>query len=63
MTHDQLMDVIRHTGFEFPEEPAPTDHYPAASAALAPAEHLTQVRPTPELLQNTTFSCGSSEAW
>ncbi|MFG2630776.1 DUF6461 domain-containing protein [Streptomyces sp. NPDC048473] len=41
----------------------PLDDYPAASAALALAEHLTQVRLTPELLQNTTFSCGSSEIW
>ncbi|WP_330481426.1 DUF6461 domain-containing protein [Streptomyces sp. NBC_00724] len=62
-TPDELLDVIRHTGFEFPDEPAPTDDYPAASAALALAEHLTQVRLTPELLQNTTFSCGSSETW
>lgn len=60
-TADEHLDVIRHTGFEFPEEPAPTDDYSAASATLALADHLTQVRLTPELLQNTTFSCGSSE--
>lgn len=58
---DEFLDVICHTGFESPEEPAPIDQHLAASAARVLAEHLTQVRLMPELLQTMTPSCGSSE--
>ncbi|WP_405670357.1 DUF6461 domain-containing protein [Streptomyces sp. NBC_00055] len=55
-TPDELPDLIHHPGFEIPEEPRPTDDHPPAAVALARAEHLTRVRLTPELPQNTTCS-------
>ncbi|MGW3326180.1 DUF6461 domain-containing protein [Streptomyces virginiae] len=64
---DDLLDVIRRLGFTFPEEPTETDDdlaVPAAFAlalALALAEHLTGIRVTPALLQDTTLICGTTE--
>ncbi|WSG86727.1 DUF6461 domain-containing protein (plasmid) [Streptomyces sp. NBC_01727] len=60
-TPDKYLDAICHTGFESPEEPAPIDHHPAASAARVLAEHLAPVRLMPELFRTITLSCGSSE--
>ncbi|WP_405683624.1 DUF6461 domain-containing protein [Streptomyces sp. NBC_01387] len=61
---DDLLDVIRHLGFEFPEEPTTTDDLDtdrAVPAAFALTEHLTHLRLTPTHLQDTAFICGSAE--
>ncbi|WP_330289861.1 DUF6461 domain-containing protein [Streptomyces sp. NBC_00576] len=61
---DELLDVIRRLGFEFPEEPTTTDDLDtdrAIPAAFALAEHLTQIRLMPAHLQDTVFVCGSAE--
>ncbi|MGW1801661.1 DUF6461 domain-containing protein [Streptomyces sp. NPDC001984] len=61
---DELLDVIRRLGFEFPEEPTTTDDLDtdlAIPAAFALAEHLSQVRLTPAHLQDSAFICGSAE--
>ncbi|MFD3776351.1 DUF6461 domain-containing protein [Streptomyces sp. NPDC058612] len=56
-----LVDVIRRLGFAFSEEPTETDDNLAVPAAFALAEHLTGIRITPALLQDTTFICGTAE--
>ncbi|WP_432144760.1 DUF6461 domain-containing protein [Streptomyces sp. bgisy084] len=48
-------------GFQFWEETSNTAQDLSAPAAFALAEHLTGVRSTPELLQKTTFTCGSAK--
>ncbi|MFF0746660.1 DUF6461 domain-containing protein [Streptomyces sp. NPDC004111] len=58
---DDLLEVIRHLGFVFPEEPSDTDDDLAVPAAFALAEHLTGLRITPALLRDTTFICGTAE--
>ncbi|MFE3826814.1 DUF6461 domain-containing protein [Streptomyces sp. NPDC059092] len=58
---DELLEPMRHLGFQFWEETSDTAENLAAEAAFAPAEHLTGVRVTPELLQETTFTCGSAK--
>ncbi|MFI9629134.1 DUF6461 domain-containing protein [Streptomyces sp. NPDC052042] len=58
---DDLLKVIRHLGFTFPEEPAATDDDLAVPAAFALAERLTDIRVTPALLRDTTFICGTAE--
>ncbi|MFE0580551.1 DUF6461 domain-containing protein [Streptomyces sp. NPDC058874] len=58
---NDLLDVIRHLGFTFPEEPTKTDDGLAVPAAFALAEHITGIRVTPDLLQDTTFICGTAD--
>ncbi|MFE5492061.1 DUF6461 domain-containing protein [Streptomyces virginiae] len=58
---DDLLEVIRHLGFTFPEEPSETDDDLAVPAAFALAEHLTDLRITSALLRDTTFICGTAE--
>ncbi|MFF8835825.1 DUF6461 domain-containing protein [Streptomyces sp. NPDC015130] len=54
---DELRDVIRQIGFPRDiEDPEPDFHH---LAAFALAEHLTGVAVTPELLQDTTFTCAT----
>ncbi|WP_405682332.1 DUF6461 domain-containing protein [Streptomyces sp. NBC_01238] len=56
-----LLEAMHHCGFQFWNETSDTAEHLAAEAAFALAEHLTGVRITPELLQNTPFICGSAE--
>ena len=58
-TPDELLEAMHHSGFQFWAETSDTAEHLAAEAAFALAEHLTCVRITPELLQDTTFVCGS----
>ncbi|PKV82968.1 hypothetical protein BX283_0449 [Streptomyces sp. TLI_146] len=51
---------MHRSGFQFWDETSDTAEHLAAEAAFALAEHLTGVRITPELLQDTTFSCASA---
>jgi Family of unknown function (DUF6461) len=56
---DEHLDLMHRIGFHFGEEIPETDLPPLAAFALA--EHLTGVALTPELLQETMFTCGSAE--
>lgn len=58
---EQLLEVMHHIGFPFREETSDTQENLSEAAAFALAEHLTSVRITPELLQETTFTCGSAK--
>ncbi|MEV5346306.1 DUF6461 domain-containing protein [Streptomyces achromogenes] len=73
-TPDELLDVMRGVGFSFdddgeadgendgePDDPDTGDPGTdlSAPAAFALAQHLTGVALTPELLEGTTFTCGS----
>ncbi|MBV1938753.1 hypothetical protein KUF83_19620 [Streptomyces sp. BV286] len=60
-TPDELLDAMHHSGFQFWDETSDTAEHLATEAAFALAEHLTGVRITPEILQDTTFACGSAE--
>ncbi|GGP87782.1 DUF6461 domain-containing protein [Streptomyces melanogenes] len=60
-TPDDLLPVMHHCGFQFWGETSDTEEHLAAEAAFALAEHLSGVRITPELLQDTTFICGNAE--
>lgn len=60
-TPDELLEAMHHSGFQFWDETSDTAEILAAEAAFALAEHLTGVRITPGLLQDTTFICGSAE--
>ncbi|WLQ53885.1 DUF6461 domain-containing protein (plasmid) [Streptomyces poriferorum] len=60
-TPDELLEAMRHCGFQLWNETSATAEHLAAEAAFALAEHLTGVRITPELLQNTPFNCGSAQ--
>ncbi|MGN9821742.1 DUF6461 domain-containing protein [Streptomyces sp. SD11] len=60
-TPDELLEAMHHCGFQFWNETGNTAEHLAAEAAFALAEHLTGVRITSELLQNTRFICGSAE--
>ncbi|CAL9530401.1 DUF6461 domain-containing protein [Streptomyces sp. enrichment culture] len=66
-TPDELLDAMHGVGFRFgddeeadaaeeADDPGPDL---SAPAAFALAEHLTGVAVTPELLERTTFACGS----
>jgi hypothetical protein len=55
---DEHLDLMHRIGFHFGEEEPETDLSPQAAFALA--EHLTGVALTPELLHETTFTCGSA---
>ncbi|WP_256356325.1 DUF6461 domain-containing protein [Streptomyces sp. PKU-EA00015] len=46
---------------QFWEETSDTAENLSVPAAFALAEHLTGIRITPELLQETTFTCGSAK--
>jgi hypothetical protein len=52
---------MHHSGFQFWNETSDTASNLSAPAAFALAEHLTGVAITPELLQETTYICGSAE--
>lgn len=56
-TPDDLVDVMHRIGFHFGPEIRETDL--SVPAAFALAEHLTGIPITPELLEETTFTCGS----
>ncbi|MFE9902097.1 DUF6461 domain-containing protein [Streptomyces achromogenes] len=65
-TPDELLDVMRGVGFSFDDDGEPDDPGTgdpgtdlSAPAAFALAQHLTGVALTPELLEGTTFTCGS----
>ncbi|NXY94758.1 hypothetical protein HYE82_10210 [Streptomyces sp. BR123] len=58
---DDCVDVMRRLGFATPEDATPEDEERVIPAAFALAEHLTDVRLTPELFRSTTFVCGSAE--
>ncbi|MER6239049.1 DUF6461 domain-containing protein [Streptomyces clavifer] len=60
-TPDEVLEAMHHCGFQFWNETSDTAEYLAAEAAFALTEHLTGVRITPELLQNSPFVCGSAE--
>jgi hypothetical protein len=55
---DELLDVMEQVGFPLQEEDPEPDL--SSSAAFALAEHLTGVAITPELLQNTAFTCATA---
>jgi Family of unknown function (DUF6461) len=57
-TPDERLDLMHRIGFHFGEDSPETDL--SSLAAFALAEHLTGVTLTPELLQETTFTCGSA---
>ncbi|MHC5905827.1 DUF6461 domain-containing protein [Streptomyces sp. S6] len=59
-TPDELLDTMRDIGFRFMDDTL--DVGDPSSAAFALAEHLTGVAVTPELLEGTTFHCGSVPA-
>ncbi|MFD7900377.1 DUF6461 domain-containing protein [Streptomyces sp. NPDC059743] len=58
-TPDELLNAMHSIGFHFGEDSPETDVSPLAAFALA--QHLTGISITPELLEGTTFSCGSVE--
>ncbi|MBK3520746.1 MULTISPECIES: DUF6461 domain-containing protein [Streptomyces] len=68
-TPDELLDAMHGAGFRFGDAEVAEDDGVAedddpgtdlsAPAAFALAEHLTGVAVTPELLERTTFTCGS----
>ncbi|WP_234391945.1 DUF6461 domain-containing protein [Streptomyces sp. WM6378] len=60
-TPDELLKPMHHSGFQFWDEISETAQYLGGEAAFALAEHLTGVRITAELLETTTFICGSAE--
>ncbi|MFE4628911.1 DUF6461 domain-containing protein [Streptomyces mirabilis] len=60
-TPDELLDAMHPSGFQFWDETSDTAEPLATEAAFALAEHLTGGRITPDLLQDTTFVCGSAE--
>jgi hypothetical protein len=56
-TPDELLDAMHRIGFHFgPDMP---DEYVSGPAAFALAEEMTGVKLTPELLESTTFACGT----
>ncbi|WP_328303261.1 DUF6461 domain-containing protein [Streptomyces sp. NBC_00435] len=57
-TPDELLDVITRIGFHVDDAPE-TEIDLSSPAAFALAEHLTGVAITPELLQDTTFTCAT----
>lgn len=57
-TPDELLDLMHRVGFRFRDDPNP-DLSPLAAFALA--DHLSGIMITPELLQETTFTCGSTK--
>ncbi|MEU7278837.1 DUF6461 domain-containing protein [Streptomyces sp. NPDC045431] len=59
-TPDDLLDAMHRIGFHFGDGDAPEPDL-SGPAAFALAEHLTGVALTAELLEGTTFTCGSVE--
>ncbi|MGI5324095.1 DUF6461 domain-containing protein [Actinomadura nitritigenes] len=57
-TPDVHQDLMHRIGSHFEEDPE-TDLSPLAAFALA--EHMSGIGITPELLHETTFTCGSAE--
>lgn len=57
-TPDELLDLMHRVGFRFRDDPNP-DLSPLAAFALA--DHLSGITITPELLRETTFTCGSTK--
>ncbi|MGN9796364.1 DUF6461 domain-containing protein [Streptomyces sp. OZ13] len=60
-TPDEVLQPMHDIGFQFWAETSDTADSLAGPAAFALAEHLTGIRITPGLLQETTFVCGSTE--
>ncbi|MCL7380301.1 DUF6461 domain-containing protein [Streptomyces sp. 35G-GA-8] len=60
-TPDELLEAMHDSGFQFWSEVSETATDLSTPAAFALAERLTGVRITPGLLQEATFSCGSTE--
>lgn len=58
-TSDELLDVMTRIGFHFDDDAPETEMDLSSPAAFALAEHLTGVAITPELLQDTTFTCAT----
>ncbi|MEV0179011.1 DUF6461 domain-containing protein [Streptomyces sp. NPDC050625] len=58
---DEPLKAMHDIGFQSWEETSDTAEDLSAPAAFALAEHLSGVRITPELLQETTFTCGSAK--
>ncbi|MFJ6572328.1 DUF6461 domain-containing protein [Streptomyces sp. NPDC091292] len=58
-TPDELLDAMHDCGFQFWSETSDTAEFLCDKAAFALAEHLTGVRLTPDLLQDTTYVCRS----
>ncbi|MFJ7272154.1 DUF6461 domain-containing protein [Streptomyces sp. NPDC099050] len=62
-TPDELLDAMTRIGFHVdvpaPETAPETERDLSSPAAFALAEHLTGVAITPELLQDTTFTCAT----
>lgn len=56
-TPDALVEVMRQVGFDLRED---RDLELVTAAAFALAEHLTGVRVTPELLEESAFVCGTA---
>ncbi|MFJ9033220.1 DUF6461 domain-containing protein [Streptomyces sp. NPDC102274] len=59
-TPDEPLEAMHRIGFQFWAETSDSDENLSTAAAFALAEHLTGVRVTPELLHETTFTCGSA---
>ncbi|MFD8573377.1 DUF6461 domain-containing protein [Streptomyces sp. NPDC059639] len=60
-TPNELLEAMHRSGFQFSDETSDTAEQLAPEAAFALSEHLTGVRITPELLNDTTFICGSAQ--
>ncbi|MFI7354807.1 DUF6461 domain-containing protein [Streptomyces avidinii] len=58
-TPDELLDVMTRIGFHVDDDAPETERDLSSAAAFALAEHLTGVAITPELLQDTTFTCAT----
>jgi hypothetical protein len=54
-TPDAVVGIMREVGFDLREDGDIEQH---TAAAFALAEHLTGVRVTPELLEESTYACG-----
>ncbi|MFJ7626709.1 DUF6461 domain-containing protein [Streptomyces sp. NPDC097595] len=57
-TPDELVQAMLSIGFHFGDDTPDPDLSPLAAFALA--QHLTGVAVTPELLEDTVFTCGSA---
>jgi hypothetical protein len=58
-TPDELLDVMVRIGFHVDDDAPESETDLSSPAAFALAEHLTGVAITPELLQDTTFTCAT----
>ncbi|MYV56088.1 DUF6461 domain-containing protein [Streptomyces sp. SID3212] len=58
-TPDVFLDVMTRIGFHVDEDAPETERDLSSPAAFALAEHLTGIAITPELLQDTAFTCAT----